>query len=120
MGEEEKKEELKIKLHPTSDIRILGIDKRSLDKLTWCSAIGGGKLVWIGGYLICLEVYDKAFEYEVDKGFIPISQLCYVKFPNYTPVYDVGRGAQLPIVDVSDMKFYQAILEAIKTHEKNK
>jgi hypothetical protein len=109
-----------VKITPTHDIRILGLDKRSLDKLTWCSATVGSKLVWIDGYLICLEVCEKAFEYEVEKGFLPISQVCYVKFPNYTSVYDVGRGAQLPVVDASDMKIYQAILRAIRTHEKSK
>jgi len=116
----EVKIKMEVKITPTNDIRILGMDKRSLDKLTWCSATVGGKLVWLDGYLICLEVYEKAFEYEVEKGFFPISQVCYTKLPNYCPVYDVGRGAQLPVVDASDMKIYRAILGAVKNHEKSK
>jgi hypothetical protein len=110
---------MEIKVTPTKDIRILGLDKRDLEKLAWCSVTSGvGRLFWIDGYLICLEVYDKAFEYEVESGFFPISQLCYTKLQNYTPVYDVGRGTQLPVTDVSDMKLYRAILDEIKKREK--
>lgn len=112
---------MEIKITPTKDIRILGFDKRDLKKLAWCTVTSGvGRLSWIDGYLICLEVYEKAFEYEVEKGLFPISQLCYAKLPTYTPVYDVGRGTQLPVTDVSDMKLYRAILAAIKKHEKGK
>lgn len=112
---------MEIKLTPTKDVRILGLDKRDIDKLIWCSVTSGvGRLFWIDGYLICLEVYEKAFEYEVEKGFLPISQICYTHLPNYTPVYEVGRGAQLPITDVSDMKLYREILKTIKAYEKKK
>lgn len=112
---------MEIKLTPTKEVCILGIDKRDLDKLVWCSVTSGvGRLFWIEGYLLCIEVYEKAFEYEVEKGFLPISQICYTKLQNYTPVYDVGRGAQLPITDVSDMKIYREILKKIKQHEKAK
>lgn len=112
---------MEIKITPTKDVRILGIDKRDLEKLAWCSVTSGvGRLFWIDGYLICMEVYEKAFEYEAEKGFFPISQLCYTKLQNYAPVYDVGRGTQLPVTDVSDMRLYRAILCTIKAHEKKK
>lgn len=110
---------MNVNLTPTKDIRILGLDKRDLDKLAWCVVTSGvGKLLWIDGYLICIEVYDKAFEYEVEKGFLPVSQICYTKLPAYQPIYEAGKGAQVPVTNVSDMKIYREILELIKKHEK--
>jgi len=112
---------MEIRITPTKDVHILGFDKRALERLAWCAVTSGvGRLFWIDGYLMCLEVYEKAFEYEVEKGFFPISQLCYTKLQNYISVYDVGRGTQLPVTDVSDLKLYRAILDAIKAHEKGR
>jgi hypothetical protein len=65
-----------------------------------------------------LEVYERSFDYEVEKKTFPISQLCYAHLPNYVQIYELGRGAQLPVVDVSDMSIYQAIKELIKKREK--
>lgn len=114
-------EELRAKFTPTKFIRILGLDEREADKLAWCAVTSGmSRIFWIDGYLVCVEVYDKAFEYEVERGFFPISQVCYSRFPNYTQIYDIGRGTQIPIADMSDVKIYQAILEEIKAYEGRK
>ena len=73
------------------------------------------KLFWIDGYLLCLETYEKAFEHEVEKCVFPVNQVCYAKYPSYEKMYDVGRGAQIPIINVSDMKIFQAILKALRS-----
>ena len=110
---------MKVSVTPTREIRILGLDERSIKNLLWCSlSFRMDRLFWADGYLFCLEVYDKALDYEVEKGFFPISQVCYVKFPNYVKYYEVERGTKLPIVDVSDMLFYREIVKEIKSQEK--
>ncbi len=110
-----KSHEVEVEIVTTQRIRILGVDERSPDKLAWCAfTYGCNRIFWSNGYLLCLEVLEKAFEYEVEKGFFPIAQLCYAKFPNYTHIYEVSRGMQIPIVDVSDMLVYRKIVEAIQ------
>lgn len=106
---------MEIKVKPTQDIRILGLDERTLPNLLWCAlSYRLDRLFWVDGYLLCLEVYEKAFEYEVSEGFFPISQVCYARLPKYVKVYEVEKGAQIPIVDASDMRLYQEIVKAIK------
>ncbi|MFQ6075903.1 MAG: hypothetical protein ACE5Z5_07200 [Candidatus Bathyarchaeia archaeon] len=107
---------MEVKVTPTKDIRILGLDERSLTNLLWCAlSYRLDRLFWVDGYLLCLEVYEKAFEYEVKEGIFPISQVCYTKLPKYVKVYEVEKGAQIPIVDVSEMKLYREIVKAIKS-----
>ena len=59
-------------------------------------------------------MYDKSFDFEVERGILPISQVCYTHFPKYEKYYEVEKGIQLPIVDVSDMELYRGITRAIK------
>ena len=56
-------------------------------------------------------------EYEEDRGILPLSQVCYTKFPKYVKSYEVEKSVQIPIVDVSDMLLYREIARAIKSHE---
>ncbi|MBS7643307.1 hypothetical protein KEJ26_01795 [Candidatus Bathyarchaeota archaeon] len=106
---------IRVKIAPTTDVRVLGLDRRTPDALSWCAVtFGVNRLFWIDGYLLCLEVYDKAFEYEVERGFFPISQVCYSPYPNYNRVYEVKKGTEIPVTDASDMQLYQAIVAAIK------
>ena len=109
---------MNIEILPTRKIRILGFDKRSLNNLLWCAfTFRLDRVHWINGYLICLEVYEKAFDYEIKKDFFPISQVCYTGFPDYKKYFEVERGIQIPIVDVSDMTLFQEIVKAIKKKE---
>ena len=111
---------MEIKYLPTKEIRIFCIDKRDPADLAWCAiATGSNKLFWIDGYLICLEIHDDAFKYEVEKGFFPINQLCYAKFPKYVRIYDVEKGARIPLINVSDMKVFRKIVEKIKELERS-
>jgi len=110
---------MKVSVTPTREVRILGLDERPLNRLLWCAiSFGMDKLFWANGYLFCLEVYEKALHYEVEKGFFPISQLCYIKFPKYMKYYEVERRTKIPIVDVSNMRFYSEIVTKIKSREK--
>jgi hypothetical protein len=105
---------LKLKVAPTKFVRVLGIDKRSVEDLLWCAiSFGVTRVFWVDGFLLCIEVYEKAFEYEVEKGFFPISQVCYTPFPSYARVYEV-KGAQIPIVNVSEMELYQKLVKEVK------
>lgn len=104
---------------PTKEIRILGLDERGLNNLLWCAlSYRMDRLFWADGYLLCLEVYEKALDYEVEKGFFPISQVCYVEFPKYVKYYEVERGTKIPIVDASEMRFYKEIVKEIRSREK--
>ena len=110
---------MKVNVIPTREVRILGLDERPLDRLLWCVlSFGMDKLFWADGYLFCLEVYEKALQYEVEQGFFPISQICYIKFPKYMTYYEVERRTKIPIIDVSNMRFYSEIVKKIKTREK--
>jgi len=66
-----------------------------------------------------MEVFEKCFEYEVKEGFFPIIQICYTKYPKYEKFYEVEKGAQIPIVNVSDMRLYKEIVKKIIEKEKD-
>jgi len=109
---------MKVNVTPTEEIRILGLDERSLNNLLWCAlSFRMDRIFWADGCLLCMEVYEKALDYEVKQGFFPISQVCYAKFPKYVKYIEVERGAQIPIVDASDMRFYKAIVKEIQSKE---
>ncbi len=111
---------MEIKYLPTREIRIYSIDKRKASELAWCSiTMGANKLFWIDGYVICLEIHDDAFKYEVEKGFFPINQICFAAFPEYTRIFDVEKGARIPLINVSDMKIFKKILNKIKEIERS-
>ncbi len=106
---------MKVSLAPVKEIRLLGLDERSLCNLLWCAtSYRQDRLFWAEGYLFCIEMYDKSFDSEVESGILPISQVCYTHFPRYAKYYEVEKGIQLPIVDVSDMGLYRGIVRAIK------
>lgn len=107
-----------IEVAPTKKVNILGLDRRSLNNIAWCAAtFAANRLYWINGYLLCLEVYEKSFEHEINKKEFPISQICYVKSPKYEKLFEVDKTVQIPVVDVSDMKLFQNILAAILCNE---
>ena len=107
-----------VKVSPTKTLKILGLDRRDPDKIVWCAATAGiNQLFWIDGYLLCLEVYESSYDHEVEKGVFPISQICYAPLQKYIQIYDLGRGVQLPVVDVSDMEIYKAVLKTVKKRE---
>lgn len=111
---------MEVKISPTKRVKILGIDDRSLNNIAWCAiTYGVNRLFWVDGYLLCLEVYEKSFEHEIEKGEFYISQVCYTKFPKYIEIFEVKKGMQIPIVNVSDMKIYKDLLEAILMKEKS-
>jgi len=106
---------MKVRLTPVKEIRLLGLDERSLCNLLWCAtSYRQDRLFWAEGYLFCTEMYDKSFDSEVESGILPISQVCYTRFPKYEKYYEVEKGIQLPIVDVSDVELYRGIAGAIK------
>jgi hypothetical protein len=106
---------MKIEIEPTRTIRILGLDERSIENLFWCSlSYGLDRLFWADEYLLCLEVYEKALEYEISKGVFSISQLCYAKFPKYEKMCEVESGYKMPVVNMSDVALYKEIAKAIK------
>ena len=108
-----------VEIAPTRKITILGLDKRSMDNVSYCAATYGvNRLYWISGHVLCLEVYEKAFEHELNKQEFPISQICYAEFPKYEKIYEIDKSFQIPVVNVSDMKIFQRILAAILEHEK--
>jgi len=110
---------MNVEIAPTRKISILGLDKRSISDIAWCATTyGAGRLYWVDGYLLCLEVYEKSFEHELKKREFPISQICYVKFPKYEKLYEVDKSLQIPIVNVSEMKIFKNILKAIIESEK--
>ena len=106
---------MEIKYTPVKEIRILSIDERKLENLAWCAIVSGSnKLYWVDGFVICMEIHDDAFKYEIERSFFPINQLCYAKMPEYTRFYEAAKGAQIPIVDVSDMSLFKKIIRTIK------
>lgn len=110
---------MEVKIIPTRKVVILGVDKRQLEDLAWCaSTYGVNRLYWIDGYLLCLEVYEKSFEHEIKNKEFPISQVCYTKLPKYSKTFEVERGVQLPIVNVSEMRIFQNLLKAILNADK--
>ncbi len=110
---------MEVEIAPTKKIVVLGVDKRSLKDLAWCSTTYGiNRLFWVDGYLLCVEVYEKSFEHEIKRKEFPISQVCYTDFPKYIRVFEVEKGVQIPIVNASDMGMFRSLLKAIlKTEE---
>lgn len=110
---------MQVEISPTRKITILGLDKRSINTISYCAATYGvNRLYWIDGYLLCLEVYEKSFEQEMKTKEFPVSQICYVKYPRYEKILEIDKSFQIPIVDVSDMKIFRCILNAIMESEK--
>jgi hypothetical protein len=110
---------MEVRIAPTKKLLVLGLDERSLDNLAWCAVTYRiDRLFWVDGYLLCVEVYEKSFEHEMEQKEFPISQVCYTKYPKYTPTYEVRKGAEIPIVNASDMRLYKNLLKAIQKHEK--
>jgi hypothetical protein len=111
---------LDIEVLPTKKVVVLGLDRRPLEDLIWCaSTYGINRLFWIDGYLLCDEVYEKAFEHEIAKHEFPISQLCYAEFPKYKKYYEVEKGVHLPIVNVTGMKIFTHLLrDAVRADER--
>lgn len=110
-----------VEVAPTKKVVVLGLDKRPLEDLIWCaSTFNINRLFWVDGYLICAEVYEKAFEHEIAKREFPISQLCYTEFPKYKKFYEVEKGVNLPIVNVTGVKIFTKLLKAIQKNEKKR
>lgn len=110
---------MEVEIIPTKKIVVFGLDERPLEDLIWCaSTFNTSRLFWIDGYLICAEVYEKAFEHEIAKREFPISQVCYTEFPNYKKYYEVEKGVHIPIVNVTGVKIFTNLLKAIKENEK--
>jgi hypothetical protein len=105
---------MEIEISPTKRFKVFGVDRRLTENITWCAtSYGINRLFWVDGYLLCTEVFERSLRYEVEKGFLPISQVCYASFPRYSRVVEVQKGVEIPVVDVSDMKLYKALLKAI-------
>jgi len=103
-----------VEIAPTRKIRVLGLDKRSIDDIAWCAATYGvNRLYWLDGYVMCLEVYEKSFEYELKNKEFPISQVCYTEFPKYVKTYEIDKSYQIPLTNVSDMKIFKSLLKSI-------
>jgi hypothetical protein len=112
--------EMRVEIKPTEKVKVLGFDERSLENMAWCAATYGiNRLFWVDGHLLCIEVYEKSFEHEIEAGEFCISQICHAEYPRYTRVYEVERGTQLPIVNASDMRIYRKLLEAILEREED-
>ncbi|MCS7124278.1 MAG: hypothetical protein NZ932_02530 [Candidatus Bathyarchaeota archaeon] len=106
---------MEVEISPTKKVTVLGLDKRNVGDIAWCATTYGvNRLYWIDGYLLCLEVYEKSFEHELKNREFPISQICYTTFPKYEKIYEVDKSLQIPIVNVSDMRIFKNLLEAIK------
>jgi hypothetical protein len=111
---------LDVEIAPTKKVRVLGLDSRSVDNIAWCAATcGAERLYWIDGYLLCLEVYEKSFEHEINEKEFPITQVCYVRFPKYQKLYEIDKSVQIPVVNASDMKLFREMLRAILESEKS-
>ena len=112
------KDEIKATYVPTRKLRILSLDKRPLEDLIWCAITSGShKLYWIGGYVICTEVYEEAFKYEVEKGEFPISQVCYSELPKYERMLELEKGSRIPLVKVEGHSDIKKIMYAMPTQE---
>ncbi|UCE96655.1 MAG: hypothetical protein JSV51_03415 [Candidatus Bathyarchaeota archaeon] len=105
---------MEIEVKPTKKVVILGLDKRPLEDIIWCaSTYNINRLFWIDGYLLCTEVYEKAFEHEITKNVFTIRQVCYAEFPRYRKFYEVEKGVHLPIVNVTGVKLFTNLLKSI-------
>ncbi|MEM2866972.1 MAG: hypothetical protein QXR84_00610 [Candidatus Bathyarchaeia archaeon] len=109
---------LEVDIKPTRKVIILGLDRREPENLGFCAiTFGTNRLFWADGFLMCLEVYDKSIEREIERGEFYISQLCYAIFPKYNRILEIEKGAQIPVVNVSDMRLYKEIVKAILNRE---
>ena len=110
--------DIEVVLRPTRRVVVLGYDERELQNLLYCAiTYGVNRLFWVDGYLMCVEVYEESFKREMDDGVFFVSHVCYARFPRYQKVIEVERGAQLPIVNASDMRMLRAILRAVLAKE---
>jgi len=110
---------LDVEIAPTKKVVVFGVDKRPLEDFIWCaSTFSIQRLFWLDGYLLCAEVYEKAFEHEIAEREFPISQVCYTEFPKYKKYYEVEKGVHIPIVNVTGVKIFTNLLKAIKENEK--
>ncbi|MBS7624756.1 MAG: hypothetical protein QXF59_06705 [Candidatus Bathyarchaeia archaeon] len=111
---------MEVNIRSTKRVVILGLDRREPENIGFCAiTFGATRLFWVDGYILCLEVYEKAIEHEMEKGEFYISQLCYASFPKYTKVLEIEKGTQIPIVNASDMRIYREIIRAILGRESN-
>ena len=109
---------IEVVLRPTRKVVVLGYDERVLQNLLYCAiTYGVNRLFWVDGYLMCVEVYEESFKREMDDGIFYVSHVCYARLPRYQKVIEVERGAQLPVVNASDMRILKAILKAILAEE---
>jgi len=109
---------MKVNVTPTKEVRIFGLDERSTSNIFWCAiSYRADRLFWAEGYLFCIENCEDSMSYEFENGVFPISQICYIKFQKYAKYYEVEKGLQIPIVDVSDMNLYKEIVKCIKDKE---
>jgi len=107
--------EVDVELKPTKKVIVLGYDEREARNLLYCAlTYGVNRLFWADGYLMCVEVYEESFKREMDEGVFYVSHVCFARFPEYRKVVEIERGAQLPVVDASDMAVMRAILEAVR------
>jgi len=84
---------LKIDIRPTGKVIILGLDRREPENLGFCAVtFGAGRLFWVNGYILCLEVYEKSLEYEIERGEFYISHVCYAPFPKYSKILEIEKG----------------------------
>jgi hypothetical protein len=110
-----------VELRPTRKVVVLGLDERELDDLVWCAlTYNVNRLFWIDGYVLCVEAYEDSFRYEIEKGVFPINHICYARLPEYRRVYEVERGMQVPIVNVSGMRVYREIASVIRGEKSNR
>ena len=106
--------EIEVELRPVKRIVVLGFDEREVRNLLYCAlTYGVNRLFWVDGYLMCVEVYEESFKREMDDGVFYVSHVCFAHFPEYRKVIEVERGAQLPVVNASDMSVLSAIMKAI-------
>lgn len=112
---------LKIDIKPTRKIVVLGLDRRIPEDLGFCAVtFGANRLFWVNGYIMCLEVYEKSLEYEIDRGEFYISHICYAPFQKYSKILEIEKGVQIPIVNASDMHIYKGLISAILDFESKK
>lgn len=112
---------LKIDIRPTRKVIVLGLDRRIPENLGFCAVtFGANRLFWVNGYILCLEVYEKSLEYEIERGEFYISHVCYTPFPKYNKILEIEKGTQIPVVNVSDMQIYRELISAILDFESKK
>jgi hypothetical protein len=110
---------LKVEITPTRKIKVLGLDKRSVEDMAWCAATYGmNRLYWTNGYMLCLEVCDKSVEHEIKNMEFPISHVCYAKLPKYQKIFEVDKTLQIPLVNVTNMELFENLLKAILKEKK--